>query len=152
MLLACMQCDFHFNGIFNILIIHTYIYVIPHFQGMSFTFNVKKKVKKYIKQLNKTHIIWKNDFIACAARARGKVYIALILWKSVRKTKFNKKNIKKNAQSVFFSFLPKILLRGFQYTSFIYFFFVHFFIKYSTLVCTQNLQLKIPRKHSNSIF
>ena len=91
MLLACMQCDFHFNGIFNILIIHTYIYVIPHFQGMSFTFNVKKKVKKYIKQLNKTHIIWKNDFIACAARARGKVYIALILWKSVRKTKFNKK-------------------------------------------------------------
>ena len=47
MLLACMQCDFHFNGIFNILIIHTYIYVIPHFQGMSFTFNVKKSLKIY---------------------------------------------------------------------------------------------------------
>ena len=44
-----MQCDFHFNGIFNILIIHTYIYVIPHFQGMSFTFNVKKKSKKIYK-------------------------------------------------------------------------------------------------------
>ena len=31
--------------------------ILPHFQGMSFAFNVKKKVKKYIKQLNKTHII-----------------------------------------------------------------------------------------------
>ena len=39
---SCMQCDFHFDGIFNILRIHTYIYVIPYFQGMSFTFNVKK--------------------------------------------------------------------------------------------------------------
>merc|ERR1739842_172469 len=53
--------------------------------------------------------------------------------------------------SVFFCFLPKKILRGFQYTSFILFFFIHFFTKYLTLVCTQNLQLKIPRKHSNSI-
>ena len=42
-----MQCDFHFNGILNILKIHTYNYVIPHFQGMSFTFNVKKSFKIY---------------------------------------------------------------------------------------------------------
>merc|ERR1739842_210293 len=63
----------------------------------------------------------------------------------------NKENKKKNAQRVFFLFC-QFFLRGFQYTSFIYFFFVHFFTKYSTLVCTQNLQLKLPRKHSNSIF
>ena len=44
MLLTCMQCDFHFNGIFNILRIHTFTFVILHFQDMSFTFNVKKKV------------------------------------------------------------------------------------------------------------
>ena len=47
MLLACMQCDFPSNGIFNILKINTYDYVIPHFQGMSFTFNVKIKKVKY---------------------------------------------------------------------------------------------------------
>ena len=45
------------NGIVITLKMHTYIYVIPHFQAMSLTFNVKKKIKKYIKQLNKTHII-----------------------------------------------------------------------------------------------
>ena len=44
MLLAGMKCDFQPNEIFNILKIHTYIHVIPHFQGMSFYFRVKKKV------------------------------------------------------------------------------------------------------------
>jgi len=49
-LFCWMKCDFQPNGIFNLLKIHTYIHVIPHFQGMSFYFRVKKK--KFEKNYN----------------------------------------------------------------------------------------------------
>ena len=46
-----MQGDFHCNGIFNLFKINTYIYAIPHFQGMSFTFSVKKiKIDKIVEE------------------------------------------------------------------------------------------------------
>ena len=75
MLLACMQCNFEPNGIFNILKIHTCVYVIPHFQGISFTFKVKKSLKYKIVE-EKSHIMKKRFH---RRTTRGKVYIALIL-------------------------------------------------------------------------
>ena len=47
MLLACMQCDFQSNGIFNILIIKTYIYVKPHFQSTVITRLDGASLEKY---------------------------------------------------------------------------------------------------------
>ena len=44
-----MKFDLQPNGFFSILKMHTYIHVIPHFQGMSFYFRVKKKSLKKIK-------------------------------------------------------------------------------------------------------
>ena len=55
MLLASMKCDFQPNGVFNILKIHTYIHVIPHVQGMSFYFRVKKSLEKIKIVGEKTH-------------------------------------------------------------------------------------------------
>ena len=68
MLLACMKCDFQPNGIFNILKIHTYIHVIPHFQGMSFYFRVKKIY------LEKKHMIEKNVSIVTECAPRESIY------------------------------------------------------------------------------
>ena len=56
----------------------TYIYVIPNFQCMSFTFNVKKslKINKIVKE--KSHYM-KKRFRHRKRAALGKVCITLIL-------------------------------------------------------------------------
>ena len=57
-------------GFSTYLKIHTYIYVIPHFQGMSFTFNVKKKSLKIHNIIEENSHDMKTMF--------GKVYTGLI--------------------------------------------------------------------------
>ena len=67
-----MKCDLQPNEIFNILKIHTYIYVIPHLQGTSFYFRIKKKKFDKKNSWGKKHMIGKKRFHRRRAACAGK--------------------------------------------------------------------------------